>query len=279
MARLGGVYVKESSRVIVQRNKIHDPIANSCNWSSVPQALQDRKNNPISSHPAGPRGIALVRGVTESVFRYNHVYAKFEDRKNHYFSDILMRKTGGAESDIDVYGNDFGNGWDDGIEIEGLNRNIRVWNNAIHDVYQGVASDRNDLVYYGPVYIWRNVITNLAKDPNDKDGRYAGFKLDNQRGKGGIYLFNNTVSGLGGQYTKPSSTISNGPQYNLTAWNNIFEVNSSRSYKDDTKNSKGELNGLITGQLNYNAFSHGSNEYMTRKGWEKNSLFSVKFQL
>ena len=273
---LGGIFVRKSSRIVVQRNIIRDPTGTSCYWGSLDGKVLKKGE---SDHPAGPRGIALAI-VSESVFRYNEIYAV---DKNHYFSDIFNGETSitggeGVESDIDVYGNEFSNGWDDGIEIEGKNKNIRVWNNVIHNVYQGVASDRNDSrTYYGPVYIWRNVITNLAKNPTDKEGRYAGFKLDNQKGKGGIYLFNNTVSGLGGKYKKPSSTISNGPQYNLMAKNNIFEVNSSRSYKDDTK-KEGKYVGLITGELDYNAFSHGKSDYMVKKKWEKHSQFGVSFK-
>ena len=273
--KIGGVYVYASSQVIVQRNKIHDPIANSCNWSSVPQELQDRKKDRISSHPAGPRGIALVEGVTESVFRYNYVYSDYNKRATHYFSDIFNAEERGAKSDIDVYGNDFGNGWDDGIEIEGLNRNIRVWNNAIHDVYQGVASDRNTSPYHGPVYIWRNIITNLSKSPNDTKGQLAGFKLDNGVGKGGIYLFNNTISGLGNPAKDPFQGVTNSNQYNFVMKNNIFEVS------DKVFRNNGTLKPS-SGDLNYNAYSNEKSKITNRsdwnKDWEDSGQFGVSFK-
>ena len=269
--KIAGVLVDGSSQVVVQHNTIHDPISNSCHWKSIPK-------EEGSSHPNGPRGIALVYGVTHSVFRYNQVYASFEDRKNHYFSDIFNGETEGTESDIDIYGNEFGNAWDDGVEIEGDNKNIRVWNNVIHNVFQGVASDRDGgkgaSIYYGPVYFWRNIITDLHESPDDTEGQRAGFKLDNIRGQGGIYLFNNTLSGLGDDNKTPYQGITNMHQANMVMRNNIFEVR-----------DKMFRNGRVqqSSDLNYNAYSdlNPENNLIEKEywkaHWEANGQFGVKF--
>ena len=263
---LAGVSVVTSSQVVVQNTIVRDPACNSCNWEDIPKSVS-------KSHPNGPRGIS-VRGVTHSVFRYNKVYSKSTD---HYFADVFhgegysKNEDGkvfyGTKSDVDVYGNEFANGWDDGIEIEGLNENIRIWNNVVHNVFHGVASDMNDRQYYGPAYLWRNVFTDLSRTPdNSSNGR--AFKLENSVGKGGIYLFNNTVSGFGGKHKAPSGTIVNGEQYNVTALNNIFEI---------TKGNLSYGGALKSGLINYNAYSHGQISHPQGKNWNKNSQFDVKY--
>ena len=263
-----GIEVATSSQIVVQHNKIRDPNGNSCNWKSIPDKYLDKEKGE-SSHPAGPRGIAARQIVRHSVFRYNRV---FSNSKDHYFSDIFNGEERGTASDIDVYGNDFSNAWDDGIEIEGENKNIRVWNNAIYRVYHGVASDRNGEKYYGPVYIWRNIITDLNTAPGEYGGR-AAFKMENREIRGGVYIFNNTISGLAtpqgiNRYHEPNDGISNNNQYNFTLKNNIFEIDSRDAYNTNMKPG---------GDLNYNAYSHSKTSYMTENGWEKNSQFNVKF--
>ena len=266
--KFGGVYVESSGQVVVQHNKIHDPAGNSCNWSSVPENLQDKG---ISSHPAGPRGIALTYGVEHSVFRYNRVYADKKDQANHYFSDVFNGEEHGTGSDIDVYGNEFSNAWDDGIEIEGENKNIRVWGNVVRNVFQGFASDRNSRTYYGPVYVWRNIFTDLQTSPGRQGGRGV-FKLDNRSGRGGIYLFNNTVSGLG-KFVKPNNGVVNQGQYNLTVKNNILEVGGD-AYDDGGKVRSGS-------DLDYNAYSQPRTDFFGESywnnSWEANGQFNVNF--
>lgn len=259
-----GVEVEGSSQIVVQYNTIHDPTGNSCNWESIPKKYLKEGEE---SHPSGPRGIAVRQKVKHSVFRYNRAYSTSQD---HYFADVFNAEERGATSDIDVYGNEFSNAWDDGIEIEDENRNIRVWNNVVHSVYHGLASDRNGKKYYGPVYIWRNIFTNLQRTPSNQSGR--AFKLENREGKGAIYLFNNTISGLR-NYREPTGGISNNNQYNVTALNNIFDLSSGGlAYNDEMKPGGSDLP-----RLNYNAYSHDRTDHMIRNGWEKDSEFNVKF--
>ena len=282
------IYVWSSSHLVVQRNTIFNPRGNSCHWP------QDNE------HPAGPRGIALTNwangaggpGVTKSVFRYNKIFSTDKDR---YYSDIFNAESGGADSDIDVYSNEFANAWDDGIEIEGNNRNIRVWGNVIRNTINGVASDRvggkeddrdGYRVYYGPVYIWRNVITNLQAGPNDRGngltgpgGRKwsgGGFKIDNRKGQGAIYLFNNTVSGLArskdqDRFIRPKVGIRNDGQHNMVVKNNIFEINNDRTYDEDM---------MPSSVLDYNAYSSARSNHeahLNRENWEANGQFGVNF--
>ena len=279
------IYAQSSSHLVVQRNTISNPRGNSCYW---PQ---------YNEHPTGPRGICLTNwakgtsaGVTKSVFRYNKI---FSSEKGRYFSDVFNAESGGADSDIDVYGNEFANAWDDGIEIEGNNKNIRVWGNVIHNVLNGVASDRvggedreDFATYYGPVYIWRNIITNLQagpadrgngqKGPGGKDWEGGAFKIDNRKGQGGIYLFNNTISGLAGQnnqdrFIRPKRGVANTGQHNLVVKNNIFEIKNATVYNDGM---------MPSSRLDYNAYSNARSNYkpqLGRTNWEKNGQFNVNF--
>ena len=268
---LGGIDARRSSQIVIQRNTIRDPNSTSCYWGSLDG--KDLKKGE-SDHPAGPRGIALAI-VSNSVFRYNEV---FSDSQDHYFSDVFNGETSitggeGTESDIDVYGNEFSNAWDDGIEIEGKNKNIRVWSNVVHHVFQGFASDRNESRrYYGPVYVWRNIFTDLQANPSDRGGGRGVFKLDNRNGKGGIYLFNNTVSGLD-EFINPRNNVVNQGQYNLVVKNNIFEV-SGNTYEGGKIRAGSDLN--------YNAYAKPRADFFGKdywdSAWEEDGQFGVDFQ-
>ena len=155
----------------------------------------------------------------------------------------------------------------------------------IHNVFNGVALDRvggkekEDFeTYYGPVYIWRNIITNLQAAPVGKENGWetGAFKIDNRKGQGGIYLFNNTISGLAGsngqdRFIRPKRTIANTGQHNLTVKNNIFEIKNQTAYGSGM---------MPSSRLDYNAYSNARSNYkpqLGRTNWEKNGQFNVNF--
>lgn len=247
--RDGAIYIEHSNQVVVQHNNIHDPRGTTCDWRTA--------------HPNGPRGIFLNDTVNQSVFRYNRIAGS----DAHYYDDLITGDTDGSGSDLDIYGNVISHAWDDGIEIEGKNKNIRVWGNVVRKVFQGLAADNNFHLFYGPVYVWRNVFTDLytkpAADGSPSTGN--GFKLENTTGLGGMYIFNNTFLGAAG-HVRPRQGISNGPQYNLTALNNIFDVDKDEFHQDKVKS--GSL-------FDYNAYS-GSNKLFAPAGFEQHGLFKTK---
>ncbi|MEJ7691832.1 right-handed parallel beta-helix repeat-containing protein [Daejeonella sp.] len=246
--RDGAIYVETCSEIVIQNNRIHNPRGNTCDWRIA--------------HPNGPRGIYLNNIVNHSVFRYNSISGS----ENHYYDDVITGDTDGSGDDLDIYGNLISHAWDDGIEIEGPNKNVRVWGNVVKNVFQAIASDNNTKnMYYGPVYIWRNIFTDLYYYPTPKSSG-NGFKLENSLGHGHIYIFNNTLLGAG-NHLKPNGGISNGPQFNMTLLNNIFDIN-----KDNFHDNKTQDNVIF----DYNAYS-GSNKLFTGKELEKNGLFNQKF--
>jgi hypothetical protein len=219
-ARCSGTFTMERS--IIQRNKIHDPRYGAASWSEM--------------HPSGPQGIMYSECGGNHVFRYNEIYSTL----GHYFNDAIggeenCSTKGFPNSDSDVYGNKVSNTWDDGIESEGANRNVRIWGNYIDNTATGVATTTTSV---GPVYMWRNIWNRSRKlelATLDADDRLYMFKSGDQPGCGGgrRYVFHNTML----QMAPPAgSTMTLGgaiglsgpgsaePMSNTVSRNNIFHI-------------------------------------------------------
>jgi hypothetical protein len=170
-------------RVTVQRNRIHDPRYSANSWSD--------------GHPAGPQAITFSYCGGNHVFRHNEAYST----NGNYFNDVFggednFTKAGFPNADSDIYGNRLSNAWDDGIESEGANENVRIWGNYIDKTATGIASTVDSV---GPMYIFRNVYNRsqmYAKVASlDQDDRQVFFKSgsDASLGDGRRYIFHNTM--------------------------------------------------------------------------------------
>ena len=211
---------EELTRVTVQRNKIHDPRYPANSWSD--------------GHPAGPQGITFSYCGGNHVFRWNEIYSS----QNH-FNDAMGGEdnfsTGGfPNKDSDVYGNRIEMTWDDGLEIEGGDQNVRVWGNYLNNTATGIASTIDSV---GPLYIFRNVYNRsrfYEKSSPDTDDRGPFFKSGSSAdfGNGRRYIFHNTMlqpvqSGL--QYTLGGGAGIGGTGnsqlvMNTVSMNNIYQV-------------------------------------------------------
>ena len=80
---------------------------------------------------------------------------------------------------IDIHNNDLSELTDDGIEMDYSERNTRCFHNRLTNVFQGISIQP---VFGGPVYVFRNVMYNVAVEP---------FKLHNS--PSGCLIFHNTV--------------------------------------------------------------------------------------
>ncbi len=195
--------------VTIQRCKIHHPNWDTNSWDEIHDG---------SEHPAGPQAIAFLNSAGNHVIRYNEFWSDSE----HCFNDVIgygsnasFRGFPGADSDI--YGNYFANAKDDGIEAEGGNQNVRIWNNYIADNYIGIG---NAATSVGPLYVWRNVI-----GLNTLYGVKMGFAGDDSWMTGEMYFFNNTVlNNSGGLGT--SSNMKRVTRH-CTTRNNILHVRST----------------------------------------------------
>jgi hypothetical protein len=226
-----GIYSnsKNLTRVIIQRNRIHNPRTDSNNW-----AEERKKYNTF--HPRGPNGIYLIDTAGHLVVRYNEIGGD----DDHMFNDIVAGDAnfsfrGFPNCDSDIYSNRLSHAWDDGIEAEGGNRNVRIWGNYIDRAYTGIATAATSV---GPIYIFRNVYDTSRKSeaPNDtvEHGPFAKLGDHPRFGGGRRYFFHNTLlqrpppegstrtQGAGGALSGGSNER---PMIDVWSRNNIWHLN------------------------------------------------------
>jgi len=202
-------------RIVVQRNRIHDPRygANSWSWG----------------HPAGPQGITISYCGGNHVIRNNEITGS----PGHYFNDGIggednFSDTGFPNADSDIYGNVVTHAWDDAIEAEGGNKNVRIWGNSLDNTGTGVATT---VTHWGPVYIFRNVYKYSrmkSERPPDGDDRgpFAKSGSTDKWGNGRRYVFHNTVLQPEGNRGAGNGIAGNSkqPVTNTVSRNNIFQI-------------------------------------------------------
>jgi hypothetical protein len=170
------------TRVTIQRNEIHDPRYTTNSWSD--------------GHPEGPQGITFDSCPGNHVIRHNEIFST----TGRYLNDGIggsdnFSTAGFPNSDSDIYGNEISHVWDDAIEAEGGNRNVRVWANYMDHTTTGVAST---ITSVGPLYLFRNVwnrARTLGKAPLDADSREPMFKAGSHPDfdNGRRYVYHNTM--------------------------------------------------------------------------------------
>lgn len=191
--RWAGVYCSEGkgkgvNKITVQGNKIHDPRTGSNAW--------------VDDHPYGGNGIGFMEGCGgNNVYRYNDVLGS----QGHYFMDGIgggnnFTATGFPNLDSDIIGNYVSRIYDDCIEAEGGNKNVRVMRNYLTGCFIAIA---NGTVTKGPIYNIRNITgthagvfnPNLSSYQNEAE-RGIFFKLgsqDSSMAGGKAYYLNNTA--------------------------------------------------------------------------------------
>lgn len=113
-----------SGDLVIQRNLIEYPRGAANDWES--------------GHPNGPQGISLSDSHGGNIIRYNTV----RSTEDHGFNDGIGGEEnfsfeGSPNRDSDIYGNIVSNCWDDAIESEGANMNVRIWSNYLHHTPRG----------------------------------------------------------------------------------------------------------------------------------------------
>ena len=174
-------------RIIIQYNKIHHPRSNSNNWT------QNRTAFSSAYHPRGPQSVSFNYTLGQLVIRGNDIYSD----SSHYFNDGI----GGGENysfvsgfpgpDSDIYDNRVSNCWDDAIESEGMNQNVRVFNNFIDLalVAHGVSATS-----IGPLYVYRNITNRLQRSAGNTYNSGNWFKSQGYDAYGGrVYVYHNTM--------------------------------------------------------------------------------------
>ncbi|MEM7173194.1 MAG: fibronectin type III domain-containing protein [Pseudomonadota bacterium] len=189
-----GIYVPWNQsgirRLIIQRNEIHRPFADTNSWT---EARSDINQSSTGWHPQGANAIFTVDTEGNHVIRYNHIHST-EDR---YFNDGIGGSNndgyvGAPHRDSDIYGNIISQTWDDAIEAEGANENVRIWNNYMNEVFMGIGGRDTNV---GPLYIFRNVtarsrFSHSGSHDNDRRGHLLKAGSDVA---GRVYIFHNTL--------------------------------------------------------------------------------------
>ncbi|MBE0535235.1 MAG: right-handed parallel beta-helix repeat-containing protein [Phycisphaerae bacterium] len=214
--------------VVIQRCKLHHPTWDTNSWA---------EKHGASTHPAGPQTVVFWESEGNHVIRYNECWSD----PDHYFNDGMGAGYNGGYrgfpgADSDIYCNYVANCWDDGIEAEGGDQNVRIWNNYVEDVLIPIA---NAAASIGPLYVWRNVSGRSYSPPGSSwdmtHGPFLkmGYAGGEQWMTGHMYIFNNTVfqandegaGGLGGSSRVIKHCISR---------NNILHVRGSDSHSIST---------------------------------------------
>lgn len=264
---------KKLSHIVVQNCEMHDPRSDSNSWNQ-------KRPGSNSSHPQGPQAITFKGGQGLYVIRYNKIYSDID----HMFNDAMgefrnMSFAGFPNRDSDIYDNFVSHCWDDGLEIEGANMNVRVWNNYIDMTYGALGGATTSL---GPVYFFRNVYGVSRKHEGTEANDYRGHYLlkigtrNTTYTKGKTYLIHNTTlqpPGFEG-YWEPSSGAQSGiaftnkkyHQDNITSRNNVLQMRKENDWavKDTQKTPSGDYDyDLYTGRLMVRVGSqeHGINAH------------------
>lgn len=199
------IYAERSAgRLTIQRNLIENPRGASNDWDT--------------GHPAGPQAITLINSSGGNVIRYNEI----RSTENHGFNDAIGGASnysfeGSPNRDSDIYGNIIANVWDDAIESEGANMNVRIWNNYIEKTFQHIATACTSK---GPLYIFRNVFGESRRTHRDPlGGSMIKVGQRNEFGGGRKFVFHNTAIQPKGAFHVFSGHVNP----NTVTRNNIFD--------------------------------------------------------
>jgi hypothetical protein len=201
-----GIYGEEGSGFLtIQRNLIEDPRGASNDW--------------VTGHPDGPQGISVIQSSGGNVIRYNEIVST----EDHGFNDGIggsrnFSSTGNMNRDSDIYGNIITNVWDDAIESEGANMNVRIWGNYMHLFFNGIATACTSK---GPLYVFRNVVgESRSGHENSMGGALIKTGERNEFGGGRRYILHNTVLQPNGVFDAFTGHVNP----NCVSRNNIYNV-------------------------------------------------------
>jgi len=241
-------------RIVVQRCRLHHPRTDSNSWGE-------------HGHPEGPQGITFKHPRGQLVIRYNEIYS--DDQ--HCFNDGMgetnnFSYAGFPHRDSDIYGNRISHCWDDAIEAEGANLNVRIWANYLDTTFNALGLAATSL---GPQYVYRNLSGfSRTNPPGVGNAPYPSggsiFKLGTKRpradtmARGQVYLFHNTIlqplmdgapAGMrrGAYVTDPAYGV-----WNITARNNILHTRppGAQAVRDPLADPSNDFDfDLYTGEL------------------------------
>ena len=231
-----GVYAaNDAGHLVIQRNLIEYPRGGSNDWET--------------GHPSGPQAISMIDTRGGNVIRYNTI----RSTDDHGFNDGIGGGSnysfkGSPNRDSDTYGNIISNCWDDAIESEGANMNVRIWSNYIHHTFVHIATAATSM---GPIYIFRNVFGLSRISHQDSSGGMmikTGMNyltINGERvstGLGYRFIFHNTALQPNGGL----DVFSSHELHNAVSRNNIF-YSRGRPYPKDSGPPQNDFQNDLTG--------------------------------
>ncbi len=235
-------------RLVVQRCRMHHP-----RWTCSPWDEKYR------NHTAGPQCVTLIDTGGNHVIRYSEFFSDME----HMYNDVIGGGSNGSflgspGADSDIHGNLVSHCWDDGLEVEGGSRNVRVWGNYITQTLMAIGNAAGSI---GPLYLWGNVVGRSQRDAGAPGGNFLkmGYAGGEQWMTGHMYVFHNTIfredewlprGGLGG-----SRIVKH-----VVSRNNILHVRSpdGHSASDNEKNIDNDFDyDLFNGRVPKGHEAHG----------------------
>lgn len=259
-----GVLMLGSSYITVENCYIHDPVTKTNPWKSA----DDRWQN---SHPYGVSGI-YYHVFNSCVIRYNDIVGNELHRWNDGIEGVgNATYTGGPARDTDIYGNMIAYGQDDGIELDGGQMNIRVYNNRIEQFKCAVSLVPN---LFGPSYLFNNIIVNMGSE-TEKYGK--AFKAGGGQNNSFSYIFNNTCFLYG--VISENTDKSGSKTYNFVTRNNIFVNTAGGTCYRNSENASINNNNFdfCYGQEDFSGYVNGGSSIMYPSN--KHSINSIYTKL
>ncbi len=200
-----------AGHLVIQRNLIDHPRGGANDWET--------------GHPTGPQAITLRDSSGGNVIRYNTI----RSTEDHGFNDGIGGAAnysfeGSPNRDSDIYGNIVSHCWDDAIESEGANCNVRIWSNYLHHTFVHIATAATAM---GPLYVFRNVFGQSRVSHRDPSGGMMiktgmnYLEIDGERvstGLGHRFIYHNTAL----QPRGALHVFSSHELHNAVSRNNIF---------------------------------------------------------
>lgn len=273
---------KRPERIVIQRNAMHDPRHGATPWMSGGGARK---------HPRGPQGVLFTRCGQNHVIRYNEIYST----NGNYLMDGLggdgnFTTAGFPWADSDLHGNRISEIYDDAIEAEGGNRNVRIWGNWFDRVFVAIG---NAATAVGPLYVWRNVSHRMAgmydpQGPPDLERRGPFIKAGspNPAVNGGrAYYFHNTVlqppPPAGARYAMGAGWgifRAGGTLFNFVSRNNVWHIHKEAQIHGEPKfaslSADGNRGPVDADFDLYNGMLHNVGREAQRRGWKARPLYA-----
>ena len=185
---------------VVERCWVHDPKECGNSW--------------YYSHPYGPTAINMQYPDGSTVLRWNDFIGSDDKRWNDAVASIgNFTENGGFNRDADIFGNYMCFAADDSIEIDGGQRNVRVYGNRFDMSFTGLSVQGNVI---SPSYVWSNIIGGSREEFGLQGAtlKTAGVKKNNPSDCVS-WIFNNTFWGEGDGFCCR-------PGFTAYLYNNLF---------------------------------------------------------